>query len=57
LIKKSFALGIPSKIFICYNDTKGETMTDIIAKLVDNEPLISQDMADKYLAFLESSTS
>jgi hypothetical protein len=28
-------------------------MTEI-AKLVDGEPLISQDMADKYIAFVES---
>jgi hypothetical protein len=29
-------------------------MTENIAKLVDGESLISQDMADKYIAFVES---
>ena len=29
-------------------------MTENMARLVDGEPMISQDMADKYIAFVES---
>jgi len=47
-------LGYPRKFIYATIGFKGEIMTENIARLADGEPLISQDMANKYLAYLES---